>query len=73
MQVTIRFADPRTANASVDRALGCVLLETELTTARPLIGGFYFDTNRTPQEIFGRFEACRFKHEDFASIEFSWS
>ena len=51
MEVTIRFANPRTANDSVDRALGCILLETEAKTAKRLLGGFYFDTNRTPQDI----------------------
>ena len=52
MQVTIRFANPRTAHDSIERALGCILLETEAKTANRLIGGFYFDTERTPQDIF---------------------
>jgi hypothetical protein len=73
MQVTIRFANPRTAHDSIERALGSILLETELTTARPLIGGFYFDTDRTPQDIFDAFEADGFEKQDFKSIEFSWS
>jgi hypothetical protein len=73
MQVTIRFENPRTANESVERALGIILLETEAKTAQNLIGGFYFDTERTPQEIFDAFEAEGFVKEDFASIEFAWS
>lgn len=73
MQVTIRFADPRTAHESVDRALGCILLQTEAKTANRLIGGFYFDTDRTPQDIFDAFAADGFEKEDFRSIEFSWS
>ncbi len=73
MQVTIRFENPRTAHESVDRALGIILLETEAKTAQRLLGGFYFDTERTPQEIFEAFEAEGFEKEDFASIEFAWS
>jgi hypothetical protein len=73
MEVTIRFANPRTANDSVDRALGCILLETEAKTAKRLLGGFYFDTNRTPQDILDAFAADGFEKEDFKSIEFSWS
>ena len=73
MQVTIRFANPRTAHESVERALGCILLETEAKTANRLIGGFYFDTERTPQDIFDDFATDGFEKEDFASIEFSWS
>jgi len=46
MQVTIRFANPRTAHDSIERALGSILLETEAKTANRLIGGFYFDTER---------------------------
>jgi hypothetical protein len=73
MQVTIRFANPRTAHDSVERALGSILLETEAKTANRLIGGFYFDTERTPQDIFDYFATDGFEKEDFASIEFSWS
>ena len=73
MQVTIRFQNTRTANESVERALGIILLETEAQTAQNLISGFYFDTDRTPQEIFDAFEADGFEKEDFASIEFAWS
>lgn len=73
MEVTIRFANPRTANTSVDRALGCILLETEAKTAKHLLGGFYFDTDRTPQDIFDAFEADGFEKQDFKSIEFAWS
>jgi hypothetical protein len=73
MEVTIRFANPRSANDSVERALGCILLETEAKTAKRLLGGFYFDTDRTPQDIFDAFEADGFEKEDFKSIEFAWS
>ena len=73
MQVTIRFANPRTAHDSIERALGSILLATEAKTANHLIGGFYFDTERDPQDIFDAFEADGFEKEDFASIEFSWS
>ncbi|MBO6886302.1 MAG: hypothetical protein JJ869_22395 [Marivita sp.] len=73
MQVTIRFADPRTAHESVDRALGCILLQTEAKTANRLIGGFYFDTERAPQNIFDAFAADGFEKEDFTSITFAWS
>ena len=72
MQVTIRFANPRTAHDSIERALGCILLETEAKTANRLIGGFYFDTERAPQDIFEGFATDGFEKEDFASIEFSW-
>jgi hypothetical protein len=73
MQVTIRFANPRTAHESVERTLGSILLETEAKTANRLIGGFYFDTERDPQAIFDDFTADGFEKEDFASIEFAWS
>ena len=73
MQVTIRFANPRTAHDSIERALGSILLETEAKTANCLIGGFYFDTERDPQDIFDAFAAEGFEKEDFRSIEFSWS
>lgn len=73
MQVTIRFANPRTAQDSVERALGSILLATEAKTANHLIGGFYFDTARDPQDIFDGFTADGFEKEDFASIEFAWS
>ena len=54
-------------------ALGSILLETEAKTANRLIGGFYFDTDRAPQDIFDDFATDWFEKEDFASIEFSWS
>ena len=73
MQVTIRFANPRTAHDSIERALGSILLETEAKTANRLIGGFYFDTDRAPQDIFDDFATDGFEKEDFASIEFAWS
>ena len=73
MQVTIRFANARTAHDSIERALGSILLETEAKTANRLIGGFYFDTERTPQDIFDDFTTDGFEKEDFASIEFAWS
>ena len=73
MQVTIRFANARTAHDSVERALGSILLQTEAKTANRLIGGFYFDTERDPQDIFDDFATDGFEKEDFASIEFSWS
>ena len=73
MQVTIRFANARTAHESVERALGSILLQTEAKTANRLIGGFYFDTERTPQDIFDDFATDGFEKEDFASIEFAWS
>ena len=73
MQVTIRFANARTAHESVERALGSILLETEAKTANHLIGGFYFDTARAPQDIFDDFATDGFEKEDFASIEFAWS
>jgi hypothetical protein len=73
MQVTIRFANARTAHDSVERALGSILLQTEAKTANRLIGGFYFDTARDPQDIFDGFTADGFEKEDFASIEFAWS
>ena len=73
MQVTIRFANPRTAHDSIERALGSILLETEAKTANRLIGGFYFNTDRAPQDIFDDFATDGFEKEDFASIEFAWS
>jgi hypothetical protein len=73
MQVTIRFENARTAHESIERALGSILLATEAKTANRLIGGFYFDTERTPQDIFDGFTADGFEKEDFASIEFAWS
>jgi hypothetical protein len=73
MQVTIRFANARTAHESVERALGSILLETEAKTANRLIGGFYFNSDRAPQDIFDDFATDGFEKEDFASIEFSWS
>jgi len=73
MQVTIRFANARTAHDSVERALGSILLQTEAKTANRLIGGFYFDTERDPQDIFDDFATDGFEKQDFASIEFSWS
>jgi hypothetical protein len=73
MQVTIRFANARTAHDSVERALGSILLQTEAKTANRLIGGFYFNTDRAPQDIFDDFATDGFEKEDFASIEFSWS
>jgi hypothetical protein len=45
----------------------------EAKTANRLIGGFYFDTERTPQDIFDDFATDGFEKEDFASIEFAWS
>ena len=73
MQVTIRFANPRTAHDSIERALGSILLETEAQTANRLIGGFYFDTERAPQDIFDDFATDGFEKQDFKSIEFAWS
>jgi len=70
MQVTIRFHASRGA---VDRALGSVLLQKEADTARHLIGGFYFDTERNPQEVFDAFHADGSVNEDFRSIEFSFA
>jgi len=73
MQVTIRFANARTAHDSIERALGSILLENEAKTANRLIGGFYFNTDRAPQDIFDDFATDGFEKEDFASIEFAWS
>lgn len=66
IEVTIRFATHR----SIDRALGCVLLKTEADTAQSLIGGFYFKTERSPQEIFEAFYEEGFEFEDFRNIQF---
>jgi hypothetical protein len=44
MQVTIRFANPRTAHDSIERALGSILLETEAKTRRGWVWNLTFST-----------------------------
>jgi hypothetical protein len=72
MQVTLRFSrDDRADFAAVlDRLMGCVLLQSELATARMVIGGFYFDTERSPMLFLADLEQEGFHFDDFDSIKF---
>lgn len=72
MQVTIRFfRDTRTETAEViDRLMGCVLLQKELPSVRYVIGGFYFDTERSPMLFLADLEREGFHFDDFDSIKF---
>ena len=73
MQVTIRFENVRNSHESAVRAIGSVLLEKEAKTAKMLIGGFYFEAERSPQEIFNDFYEDGFIDDDFASVEFKFN
>ena len=73
MRVKILFHKDLCASAYVDRALECVLTTVEADTAKHLIGGFYFDTNRDIGEILVEFEEDGFdRSSDFRLIEFSF-
>ena len=71
-QVTLRFSrDTRAEFAEMlDRLLGCVLLQKELPSCRMVIGGFYFDTERSPMLFLGALEQEGFHFDDFDSIKF---
>ncbi|MBR9837044.1 MAG: hypothetical protein GYB50_04020 [Rhodobacteraceae bacterium] len=71
IECTIRWNKPRTAEESTGKALSGILTTAEAETARFIIGGFYFATEKTPGEIFAAFEADGFEMEDFKSIEFA--
>ena len=67
-EITIRFKNYN--NDVYNRVTGSILLATEAKTAKPLIGGFYFDTQRHPMEVLADFEADGFELGDFENFEF---
>ncbi len=72
MQVVLRFSrDTRAETAdAIDRLMGCVLLQKELPSVRYVIGGFYFDTERSPMLFLADLEQEGFHFDDFDSIKF---
>ena len=69
MQVTLRIAG-RNAAPVIDRLMGCVLLVKELPSVKYLVGGFYFDTERSPMLILAALEEEGFHFDDFDCISF---
>ena len=70
MQVTIRFRNP-----SVElyrRVVDCVLTMKEATTVNYVVGGIYYDTEKTPHEVFQWFYDEGFVYEDFESVLFDF-
>ena len=72
MQVTLRFSRDTAAEraAAFDRLMGCVLLQKELPSVRLVIGGFYFDTERSPMLFLADMVREGFHFDDFDSIKF---
>jgi hypothetical protein len=68
MQVVIRFKD-YSANV-MHRVYGLILTQNEVKTARPLVGGLYYETNLSPLMVIASFEEEGFSFSDFESIEF---
>lgn len=73
MKVTIVFAEGTSNFDSMNRAMGCVLLEKEAKTVEVVFSGFSFSTDRAPTEVLGDFYADGFDNEDFASVEFEFN
>ena len=72
MKVTLRFSRGTAAERAdvIDRLMGCVLLQKELPSVRFVIGGFYFDTERSPMLLLVDLEKEGFHFDDFDSIKF---
>jgi len=68
MQVVLRFRDNTTGN--INRIIGSVLMQSEVDTIQYLIGGFYFDTERSPTMILAALEEDGYHFDDFESINF---
>jgi hypothetical protein len=68
MQVVIRFKDYSAQVQS--RVYGLILTQNELKTAKPLIGGLYYETDLSPLMVMASFEEEGISFSDFESIEF---
>lgn len=68
MQVTLRLKNY--SMEAVARLEGCVLTMKEEVTARQIVGGFYFDSDRSPMLFLAALEEEGFHFDDFYSITF---
>lgn len=70
MRVTMRFRNP--SIELYERVMGCVLTMKEATTVRYLVGGFAFDTERSPMLLLTEFEAEGFHTDDYEAVQFQF-
>ena len=68
LEIVIRFRSPCDTLRTL--ALEHVITPEEAKTLKGLMGGFYFDTTRTPIEILQNFYDKGFTNADFESFEF---
>jgi hypothetical protein len=70
MEVVVRWENSRNSQEASERAFNGVLRVGELDSVQHLIGGFFFRTARTPQEILTAFTETGFELSDFREISF---